>query len=112
MLVNGKITIYHKDLDTTTRKEIWTKKIYNAWNFGGNGAGLNKGYADANNISIRIPYDCNENANISDFAIGDIIYIGEGIDIESQNDLDGIYNITSIVNNLYGPNKHIHIEGK
>ena len=53
--------------------------------------------------------------NISDFAIGDIIVQGTlENDIETQQDLDNylIYNITSINNNNFGSNKHIHLGGK
>lgn len=114
MLVNGGVTIYHKGLDEETRFETWTKHNYrNAWFFGGKGAGINKGYQDANDVEIRIPY--NQELDINNFAIGDIIVKGiVNLDIETQEDLKDYqtYNITSINNNTFGNNKHIHIGGK
>ena len=81
--------------------------------FGGKGASINKGYDNANNVEIRIPYDKNDNLNINNFAIGDIIVKGKlTLNIETQQDLSNyqIYNITSINNNNFGT-KHIHIGG-
>lgn len=111
MITNGIITIYHKELDKTARLERWIKTMYKAWYFGGKGSGINKGYENANDISVRIPYDENE-LEIGNFSIGDIIYIGEGQDITKQTDLEESYNITSITNNEYGNNPHIHLGGK
>ena len=60
-------------------------------------------------------YDEINNLSIDNFAIGDIV-IPEtvNIDIQTQEDLNDylIYNITSINNNDFGNNKHIHIGGK
>ena len=110
MLVNSKMTLYHYDNGEYIRHN------YNkVWWFGGRGAGVSKGYENANDVDIRIPYDMNSNLNINDISIGDIIIEGENlIDITCQQDLeqDKIYNITSIVNNTYGRNKHIYIGGK
>ena len=53
--------------------------------------------------------------NISNFSIGDIVVEGTlETDIQTQQDLDGynVYNITSINNNNFGNNPHIHIGGK
>ena len=114
MLVNGGVTIYHKGLNEQTRLETWTRFNYeNAWFFGGKGAGLRKGYENANDVEIRIPY--NETLNINDFSIGDIIVQGiVTLDIAKQRDLKDylIYNITSINDNKFGNNPHIHIGGK
>lgn len=117
MITNSKLTIYHRDgLDTTTHLEKWVRYNYeNVWFFGGEGASIYKGYDQANNVEIRIPYDQNEGLDISKFAIGDIIVQGElTSDITRQQDLEGtlIYNITSIKNNTFGNNSHIHIGGK
>ena len=117
MLVNSSLTIYHRDgLDPATQLEVWTRYNYdNVWFFGGKGAGLNKGYENANDVEIRIPYDQNTDLDINKFAIGDIIVQGTlDLDIETQQDLDDylIYNITSINNNNFGNNKHIHLGGK
>lgn len=114
MITNSKLTIYHKGFDETTRLETWNRYNYDkVWFFGGRGAGLNKGYDNANDVQIRIPYD--ENLDINNFSIGDIIVQGQlNIDIQTQQDLKDylIYNITSIQDNNFGNSKHIHIGGK
>lgn len=117
MITNSSITVYHKDgLDVATHSERWTRHNYeNVWFFGGKGASINKGYDNANDVEVRIPYDQNDGLDINDFAIGDIIVQGElSEDISAQQDLEGylIYNITSIKNNNFGNNQHIHIGGK
>lgn len=116
MLVNGGVTIYHKGLDLETRFETWTRFNYEkAWFFGGKGAGINKGYQDANDVDVRLPYNQNDELNINNFAIGDIIVKDIlDIDIDTQEDLKDYktYNITSINNNTFGNNQHIHIGGK
>lgn len=117
MITNSKVTIYHKTFNTTTRLEEWVRYNYsNVWWFGGKGASTNKGYEDANDVKIRIPYNQNSNANINNFAIGDIICKGEidlnAEDIIDQDRLIEHYNIISITDNLTGTEPHIHIEGK
>lgn len=118
MITNSGLTIYHyAGLDVATHFEKWVRYNYdNVWFFGGKGAGIDKGYDNANDVQIRIPYDKNENLNVENFKIGDIIVKGIiDIDIERQQDLSNnyeIYNITSIRNNNFGNNKHIHIGGK
>lgn len=116
MLVNSKLTLYHKTINPTTRLEEWTRHNYdNVWFFGGKGAGINKGYVDANDCDVRIPYKQNENLDISNFKKGDIIIPLElKKDIQQQQDLKqyDVYNITSITNNTYGVNPHIHLGGK
>ena len=114
MITNSKVTIYHKTLDKNTRLENWIRFNYDkVWFFGGKGASVNQGYTNANDVNIRIPYDDNE-VNIDNFSIGDIIVKGRyETDIETQQDIHGeIYNITSITNNTFGNNQHIHIGGK
>ena len=116
MITNSSVTIYHMSgLDVTTHLEKWTRHNYeNVWFFGGKGAGIDKGYDNANDVQVRIPYDQNV-VNIDDFAIGDIIVQGTlNIDIETQEDLNNylIYNITSIKNNNFGNSQHIHLGGK
>ena len=57
----------------------------------------------------------NDNLDFRNFAIGDIIVQGLiDINIAKQTDLEGyqIYNITSMNDNIFGINKHIHIGGK
>jgi len=115
MLVNSGVTIYHKILDEETRLEKWVRYNYdNVWFFGGKGAGMFKGYENTNNVELRLFYANNPNMNINNFAIGDIIV--QGIietNIDTQEDLSSytIYNITSINNNNFGNNQHIHIGG-
>jgi len=116
MLVNNGLTIFHKGINKATKLETWTRYNYNkVWFFGGKGAGLRKGYQDANDVEIRIPYELNDNLDLKNFAIGDIIVEGElNTDIVSPTDLSEyqIYNITSLNDNKFGLNQHIHIGGK
>ena len=116
MICNSKLTIYHHEgIDTTTRLPRLVRYNYNnVWFFGGKGANINKGYDNANDVEIRLPYDKNE-LDISKFKIGDIIVQGElTLDIERAEDLINyqFYNITSIKDNNFGNNKHIHIGGR
>lgn len=117
MITNSSLTVYHLDgLDVATHLEKWTRYNYeNVWFFGGKGAGINKGYDNANDVQVRIPYDQNDGLDINDFAIGDIIVQGTlNVDITTRQDLNNylIYNITSINNNNFGNSQHIHIGGK
>lgn len=117
MITNSSLTVYHKDgLDVATHLEKWTRHNYdNVWFFGGKGAGINKGYDNANDVQVRIPYNQNNGLEIEDFAIGDILVQGTlDVDIETQQDLQDylIYNITSINDNNFGNNQHIHLGGK
>ena len=117
MIINSSLTIYHRDgLDLATHLEKWTRYNYDkVWFFGGKGARINKGYDNANDVEVRIPYDQNNGLDINDFAIGDILVQGTlDFDINTQADLKNylIYNITSINNNNFGNNQHIHLGGK
>lgn len=116
MLVNSSLTVYHKILDEETRMPKWIRFNYeNVWWFGGRGAGISKGYKDANDVEIRIPYDANTGLNIENLKIGDILIQGTlENDITTQQDLSNyeVYNITSINDNKFGNNQHIHIGGK
>lgn len=117
MITNSSLTIYHKSgVNPSTRNTEWLRFNYDkVWFFGGKGAGIRKGYQDANDVEIRIPYDLNENLNVDNFKIGDIIVQGTlETDIKEQSDLKEyqIYNITSINDNNFGINQHIHIGGK
>lgn len=117
MITNSSITIYHQEgLDVATHFEKWQRFNYeNVWFFGGKGASTNKGYDNANDVEIRLPYDSNADLDVSNFAIGDIIVEGNLTqDIQTQDDLRNylVYNITSIKNNNFGNNQHIHIGGK
>ena len=115
MLKNADVTIYHKTFDEVERLEKWIRYIYkDIWFFGGRGAGLNKGYADANDVDVRIFYE-NNDIDINNISIGDIIVKGSlDLDINTQQDLKNyeIYNVTSINNNTFGNTPHVHIGGK
>lgn len=109
------ITVYHKVFDKNARIEKWRRYNYNAWYFGGKGAGIDKGYDNANDINVRIAYNQNKDLNIENFKIGDIIVEGTlQKDISTQQDLKGqrAYNITTIKDNNYGRTPHIHLGGK
>lgn len=113
MLVNSSLTVYHKTV--VDRENKWVRYNYEKiWWFGGKGAGLNKGYENANDVQIRIPYDLNPKLDYANFGIGDILVQGTLTnDITSERDIKGeYYNITSLNNNIFGNNKHIHIGGK
>lgn len=113
MLVNSSLTVYHKVEDNHDYK--WVRYNYDKiWWFGGKGASLNKGYENANDVQIRIPYDLNPDLNYNNFGIGDILVQGTlESDITSEEDIQGeYYNITSLNNNVFGYGKHIHVGGK
>lgn len=113
MISNSSVTIYHKTLDEETRLEKWIRFNYDkVWFFGGKGAGVNKGYENANDVDVRIPYT--DKLDVRNFAIGDIVVKGTlETDIKTQQDISEIvYNITSINDNFFGKNPHIHLGGK
>ena len=116
MLTNSDMTLYHKGLDEETRLEKWERYyIEKVWWYGGKGANTQMGYENANDVQIRIPYENNENLNISNFKKGDIVCKGNiEKTITSQSELNGVeyYNITAINNNTFGNNAHIHLGGK
>lgn len=121
MICNSALTVYHYTYDELNRINKWVRfnygddENYTVWWFGGKGASLNEGYDNANDVQIRIPYDKNDELEIKNFKIGDILVQGYlEQDITSQKDLEycEIYNITSLNDNSFGMNKHIHIGGK
>lgn len=117
MITNNSVTIYHNSgLDIVTHNEVWERNNYTkVWVFEGENSNINKGYELANDIQVRISYGQNENLNIANFKIGDIIVVGTlDLDITNTKDLDGYktYVITSINNNTFGHNPHIHLGGK
>lgn len=115
MITNSSLTVYHKGFDYENHIETWERFNYDkVWFFGGKGTSTNKGYENANDVDVRIPYDQNE-VSILNFEIGDILVQGNlDFDIQMQKDLSSyqIYNITAINNNIFGNNKHIHLSGK
>lgn len=115
MITNSSLTIYHKYFDKVSKVDKWKRqKIKNVWWYGGKGANYNKGLENANEVKIRIPKDINDLSDL-EVEIGDIL-VKDIIDkeISMQSDLKSCetYNITSIIDNDTGLNKHIHIEGK
>lgn len=116
MITNNQVTIYHYRKNPQTRLTEWEKHNYDdVWFFGGKGASINKGYDQANNVDVRIPYGQNDGLDINNFAIGDIIVEGHlTTEILTQQDLKDytIYNITSITDANFGGTPHIHIGGK
>ena len=118
MLVNSSLTVYHKvEIDhgyKWVRYNYGDKSNNKVWFYGGKGANLNKGLENANDCQIRIPYDINSNLDYKNFSQGDILipdYVTS--DITSEEDIQSeYYNITSLNNNNFGNNKHIHIGGK
>ena len=115
MITNSSLTIYHKYFDKVSKVDKWKRqKIKNVWWYGGKGANYNRGLEDANEVKIRIPKDINDLSDL-EVEIGDIL-VKDIIDkeISMQSDLKSYktYNITSIIDNDTGLNKHIHIEGK
>ena len=114
MISNKNITVYHKSLDETSRLEKWERFNYNdVWFFEDIKSNFNKGYDEANNVQVRIPY--NRKLDINDFAVGDILVEGNiNIEINTQQDLSNfkVHNITGINNNNFGNNPHIHLSGK
>ncbi len=117
MKTNSSITLYHKRLNEETRIDEWDRyQIDNVMWQGGKGASINKGYEKANDISIWIPYNQNQDLDSIPFAIGDIIVKGIIEDkITKQSDLmmDN-YNITTYIDNDYGSYdmQHIYLGAK
>lgn len=110
MITNSDLTIFHKEIDSNTKLESWTKQYYEkVWFFGGRGSSLNKGYENANDVQIRIEHPIKIN-----FSIGDILVKGRADNITKQSDLNNyeVYNITSINDNNFGSTPHVHIGGK
>lgn len=114
MITNASLTIYHKTLDKATRLEKWERYNYEkVWWFGGKGASLTKGYDNANDVDVRIPYE--NGIDMNNIKIGDILVKGTLMfDIATQQDLINyeVYNIKTINDNNFGNNRHIHLGGK
>ena len=80
MPTNTDITIFHKNLDKNTGLYTYEKIYYKFVNWqGGIGANLNKGYEQANDVSIWIPKLENEICDVNkfDFIVGDFICKGK-----------------------------------
>lgn len=115
MITNSSLTIYHKYFDKVSKIDKWKRQeVKNVWWYGGKGANYNKGLEDANEVKIRIPKDINDLSDL-EVEIGDILVkdiIDKEISIQSDLKDYETYNVTSIIDNDMGLNKHIHIEGK
>lgn len=117
METNSSITLYHKRLNEQTRIDEWDRyPIDNVMWQGGKGASINKGYEKANDISIWIPYNQNQDLESIPFAIGDIIVkdiVKDKITKQSDLKVDN-YNITTRINNDYGSYdmQHIYLGAK
>lgn len=117
MIVNATMTHYHKHYNKTTRLNEWIRFNYeNVMWQGGKGSSTNKGYENANDVSVRLPYSLNT-LSISNFAIGDIIVKGtleQNITAQTDLTVNDVYNITAFKDNNFGKTdiQHIHISGK
>lgn len=119
MITNSKMTLYHLTQEERPSlggiDDVWVRYNYdNVWWFGGKGANTNKGYENANNVQIRIPYSQNT-IDVSNISLGDIVVKGElAFNIDTQQDLEEYeyYNITAINNNTFGTEQHVHLSGK
>lgn len=113
METNSSMTLYHKDYNKKTRLDEWIRyPIKNVMWQGGKGASINKGYDKANDITVFIPYDTNEELEKVPFSIGDIIVKGtieDTINKQSNLNVDN-YNITTFVDNNFGSDEMKHIQ--
>lgn len=107
MITRGSITLYHKNKGKEPSYDKYIVK--NAWYFNYNGSNFNKGISSTDDIQIRIPYGI---ISIKNIDIGDLVIIGEGKDIKLTKELNKYYTISSINNNNFGSNPHIHIGAK
>jgi len=142
MITNTEVTVYHKTFNSTTRLEEWVKYNYkHCWWFDTKGTNVNLGYETSNTVDIRIPYDINPSLDIDNFSIGDMICKGridadaeailnqekldvnlqktyvtdETLHVGNRSSLKGIvehFNITSINDNTFGSQPHIHLGGR
>lgn len=114
MVTNASLTIYHHD-KKDARNPKWVKQgPFKIWWYGGKGASYNKGLENSNDVKIRLWKDINDLSNL-EVSVGDILVKGDtNKEISIQSDLKDYetYNVTSIIDNNFGINKHIHIEGK
>ncbi len=112
METNTSLTLFHKRFNTESRIDEWDRYlIENVMWQGGKGASINKGYERANDISVWIPYDQNNDLNAVPFAIGDIVVKGnieQSITKQSDLQVDN-FNITTLINNDYGSYDMQHI---
>jgi hypothetical protein len=110
------ITLYHYIFDEETQTEKYEKSyFYNVSWDGGKGASINKGYTEANDITIRIFHKDNLNLKESNFSIGDFFVAGIcNKEITMKSELKDTYNITTIIPRIRGSiaTNHIQIGAK
>lgn len=117
MKSNTNMTLYHKRFNPKKRLDEWDKySIENVMWQGGKGASINKGYVQANDISIYIPYEQNKELEKVPFSIGDIVVKGiSEVEITKQSDLKvDNFNITTLIDNNFGSDcmKHFYLGAK
>lgn len=110
------ITLYHYVFDEDTQTEKYEKSyFYNVSLDGGKGASINKGYTEANDITMRIFFKDNKNLDENLFSIGDFFVTGiSDKDITMKSELEDTYNITTIIPRKRGSiaTQHIQIGAK
>lgn len=113
MIVNAPITVYHRGFNNVEKLETWQRYNYdNAWWFVSLSSTNNKEYQNDNKASVRIPYSCKPNVN--NFTFGDLLIKGKlDIDITTDRDLKDyqVFKISTINDNNFGSQPHIHLEG-
>lgn len=108
------ISIYHKFLDTETRLEKYeTLYIPHCWYFIKQGSVIEDGIVKTDSVDVRIPLEYLNKNQIEKIAIGDLIKIGKPEkSILTKSEIKGnTFNISSITNNNFGKNAHLHLEG-
>ena len=113
MITNADITVFHLVKDEKTRMEKWKRFNYkDVWWFEKDSVTEINGFKNNNSLDVRIPYRLD--LDIENFSKGDLILKGlVDKDIQSSSELSeyNVYTITSLMNNNFGSNKHIHIKG-
>lgn len=112
MITNASITLYHRIKGRNPSNRFIRVNFADVWTFGGHDATLNKGLTDSDSLSVRIPYKQND-IDISKIKRGDLIVIGTSeTDISAESDLDEYYVITSVKDNTFGEEPHVHLGAK
>lgn len=107
MTVNCNVTIYHREYDKETRRDIYIRSCHEAWAFVRSGARVSAdGFADDSSCIIRIP-----TRNSIMASVGDLLVVGRGEDIISTADLsDGYSTILTITDNRRGNSPHWRLD--
>jgi hypothetical protein len=105
MLTNCTVTIYHRDRKSGT----YMRDVRRAWLFGRSGARVSTdGFAEDSTCVLRIPTMDQISASV-----GDLLILGEGVDIVSAADLaDGYSTIMTVTDNRRGGSPHWRIDGR